>query len=140
MKIIDIYDHTEEGYQPLLITDRWQVALLNYSDFETVDRIDRLDIHHQTDEVFVLQKGHAVLIAAEIRGEEITYETVDMQPGKVYNIRREVWHRIHMQPGSQVLIVEDKDTHVGDFEFYDLSADQKHRLVEAVARVTRHWP
>jgi len=33
-----------------------------------------------------------------------------------------------MDPGSQVLIVEDSDTHKGDFEFYDLSSAQKERL------------
>lgn len=132
MKIIDAYEHTGEGYNPFLITGRWQVALMNYTDFETVERIERLDVHHQTDEVFVLLRGHAALIAAEINGDEITYEVVDMEPNKVYNIRCEVWHRMSMQPGSQVLIVEDNDTHLGDFEFYDLSPAQKKQLTEAV--------
>lgn len=139
MNIIDAYEHTGEGYNPFLITGRWQVALMNYTDFETVARIERLDVHHKTDEVFVLLKGHSALIAAQINGDDVTYEVVDMKPNVVYNIRREVWHRMTMQPGSQVLIVEDNDTHLGDFEFYYLSPKQKQQLVKAVDKATAAW-
>ena len=40
-----------------------------------------------------------------------------------------------MQPGSRVLIVENCNTHLGDFEFYDLSAEQIAALRETVVKV-----
>lgn len=136
MKLIETYEHTAPDYNPFLIGPRWQVAIINYTDFETVDRIERLDVHYLTDETFVLLKGHSALIAAQIgEGDRLTFEVIDLEPNKVYNIPKGVWHRMTMQPGSQVLIVEDAETHLRDFEFYYLTDDQKLQLREAVAAV-----
>ena len=96
MKIIDEHTFEGKGYHPFLITDRWQVAYLNYAEAESLEQIEKLDIHHQTDEVFILLQGKAALIGASVTDQNITYDVVNMQPGIVYNIRREVWHKIAM--------------------------------------------
>ena len=132
MKLIEQYTNHTPGYDPCLIRDRWQAALLNYSTDETLESITKLDIHYRTDEVFVLLAGHAVLIAADIDGGRVTYEAIDMQPNVIYNIPGNVWHKIAMQEDSQVLIVENSNTHLDDFAFYDLSPLQKEDLVKAV--------
>lgn len=137
MKIIDAYDYAGAGYAPFLIGDKWQVAFLNYAPEEALESIVKLDVHHYTDEVFVLLDGRAALIGAQISDGRIVYEVVDMQPMQAYNIRREVWHKIAMQPGSRVLIVENSNTHLGDFEFYDLSAAQIATLRETVGKAWR---
>lgn len=132
MKLIEEYRHEAEGYNPSLISDGWQAAFLNYAPAETLESIVKLDIHHLTDEVFVLLDGHSVLIAASIDNNEVKYDLVDMLPGVIYNIPKETWHKIAMQPGSKVCIVEKSNTHVSDFEFYDLSAEQMKELQDAV--------
>ena len=132
MQLIERYTHDAEGYTPFLIRPRWQVAILNYAPAEALGAIDKLDVHHLTDEVFVLLDGHSVLIAATVSDNIVSYQTADMQPGVVYNIPCGVWHKIAMHPGSKVLIVENPETHVGDFEFYELSAQQKAELAVAV--------
>ncbi len=134
MKIIDAYDYAGTGYAPFLIGDKWQVAFLNYAPEEALERIVKLDVHHYTDEVFVLLDGRAALVGAQIVDGRITCEAVDMQPLQAYNIRREVWHKIAMQPGSRVLIVENSNTHLGDFEFYELSPEQIAALRETVGK------
>ena len=63
MKIIDEHTFEGKGYHPFLITDRWQVAYLNYAEAESLEQIEKLDIHHQTDEVFVLLQGKAAFDA-----------------------------------------------------------------------------
>lgn len=129
MEIIDHYEFQGQGYNPFLITDRWQVAFLNYADAEALEQIEKLDIHHHTDEVFVLLQGQVALIAAVISEEgEIEYDVADMKPGVVYNIRKETWHKVAMTPGSQLLIIENNNTHLDDFEFFDLSGQQKEQL------------
>ena len=132
MNLIELYKHTESGYNPFLIREQWQVAILNYAPEETLEAIDKLDVHYETDEVFVLLAGNAVLIAASIDSDIVCYEAIDMKPNIVYNIPRNVWHKIAMQPESSVLIVENQNTHVGDFEFYPLNEAQKNDLREAV--------
>jgi len=132
MKKIEAYQHNLEGYNPFLISDKWQVAFLNYALEETLDKIEKLDVHYLTDEVFILTKGSVVLIGATIDKDVIIYETINMQPNIAYNIPKNMWHKIAMNEGSQVLIVENSNTHLGDFEFYDLSPVQKDQLKVAV--------
>lgn len=132
MKIIDDYKFSGEGYNPFLITGRWQVAYLNYAEAESLEKIEKLDIHHRTDEVFVLLQGQAALIGASITNGNIEYDAANMQQGVVYNIPQNVWHKIAMMPGSQVLIIENNDTHLDDFEFFELSPSQKIQLRECV--------
>ncbi len=132
MNLIERYKHTENGYNPFLIREQWQVAILNYTPEETLEAIDKLDVHYETDEVFVLLAGNAVLIAASIDNGTVSYEAIDMKPNIVYNIPRNVWHKIAMQQESSVLIVENQKTHLGDFEFYPLNEAQKNDLRDAV--------
>lgn len=132
MKLIELYQYENEGYDPSLIREGWQVAFLNYAEAESLERIDKLDIHYNTDEVFILLAGKAVLIAADIKGDEIKYDLIDMQPGIIYNIPKNTWHKIAMYQGSKVCIVERDNTHVSDFEFYNLSVDKQLELQNAV--------
>lgn len=132
-QLIEKYTHTAQGYCPSLIREGWQVAFLNYAPAEALESIVKLDIHHHTDEVFVLLSGHAVLIAATISPEgEIEYDLIDMLPEVIYNIPQDTWHKIAMQPGSKVCIVERDRTHISDFEFYDLSEVQQQDLQRQV--------
>lgn len=117
MKIIDEHTFEGKGYHPFLITDRWQVAYLNYAEAESLEQIEKLDIHHQTDEVFILLQGKAALIGASVTDQNITYDVVNMQPG------------------SQVLIIENNDTHLNDFEFFELTESQKSQLRECVTKI-----
>ena len=141
MQIIDTYTHTEKGYNPYLITPKWQVAQLNHAQEEELEAIERLDIHHQTDEVFFLIEGQAVLIAAEINNDKIEYDLQHMRSGTTYNIRKDVWHNIAMHPGAKVLIVENADTHLplpnGDYEFHYLSKEQQRDLQNQVKRLLK---
>ncbi len=132
MGLIEKYSADGQGYHPFLIRPQWQVALLNYAPEESLEAIEKIDIHYQTDEAFVILEGRAALIAATIGDGEVSFEAVDMQPNIVYNIPKDVWHKIAMYPGSKVLIIENKDTHLGDFEFYNLSSEQKNDLCTVV--------
>jgi hypothetical protein len=135
MSMIDLYQHFDEGYNPYLINSKWQVAQLNYSGDQAIENINRLDVHHKTDEAFYLVNGDVILIAAEIIGNEVRFDLKLMKQGIVYNIRQNIWHNIIMKPGSQVIIIEDSNTHLGDFEFYYLSEFQIDELVKNVSQL-----
>lgn len=130
--MIEKYTHESEGYNPFLIRPQWQVAVLNYAPAESLEAIDRLDVHHRTDEAFVLLAGEVVLIAAAVSDGSPEYYTELLKPGIVYNIPAEVWHKVAMKPGSSVLIIENPDTHLGDFEYYYLDDAGRKALAVAV--------
>lgn len=133
MKLIEQYQISENGYHPFLIRDGWQVAQLNYTPEQEIGNIEKLDIHHLTDEVFILLKGNAVLIGAEINGNDVNFKVELMLPHITYNIPVDTWHNIAMSKDCEIIIVEKSNTHKGDFEFFQLSEEKKQEM-EALVR------
>ncbi|GAA4964058.1 hypothetical protein [Algibacter aquimarinus] len=130
--MIETYKIEGDGYHPFLIREGWQVAQLNYQEEQHIDNIKKLDVHLETDEVFVLTKGNSVLIAAKIEDGEPVFELQLMEQQKVYNIPQDMWHNIAMEEGSEVIIIEKSNTHISDFEFFELSKEKQIELKEKV--------
>ena len=128
MSTIEKYSIKDEGYHPFLIREGWQVAQLNYDNNQKVENITKLDIHHQTDEVFILLKGKAVLITARLEEDQPELELELMRPEITYNIPQNTWHNIAMQEGSEVIIIEKSNTHISDFDFYQLTDEKQKEL------------
>jgi mannose-6-phosphate isomerase-like protein (cupin superfamily) len=137
MGLIETYATTEEGYHPFLIREGWQVAKLNYIESQHINYIDKIEVHHQTDEVFVLLKGKAVLITVTIIEGVLTFSTELMLPQITYNIPKNVWHNIAMEKGSEVLIVEQSNTHLHDVDFLNLNIAQQQDLKYKVENVLK---
>lgn len=125
MNLIETYRYEGSGYHPFLIREGWQVAQLNYMPEQDLLNITKMDRHLLTDEVFVLLKGTAILIAATENNNEFKFECVKMKAGITYNIPVRLWHNIAMDKGSEVIIFEKDKTHLGDFEYRQLNANQK---------------
>ncbi len=120
-KMIEAFEIKDQGYHPFLIRNGWQVAQLNYTPDQHVDAIKGLDVHHETDEVFILLKGYAILIAATIESHDVQFEMELLKPNITYNIPKGTWHNIAMVEGCELIIVEKSNTHISDFEHHDLN-------------------
>lgn len=126
--MIESFSIKENGYHPFLIREGWQMAQLNYTEEQHIDQITNLDVHLKTDEVFVPMEGNAILIVAAIVNNEPVFEVEYMMLNKVYNIPKDVWHNIAMEPESEVLIAEKANTHISDFEHLELSNSKQEEL------------
>ncbi len=129
---LEQYTHHGDGYLPFLIREGWQVAILNYEEAQLVEQIKKMDVHFETDEVFVLLKGDCVLITADIDETRYDFHVEKMKEHVVYNVPKNCWHNIAMQPGSSVLIVEKDNTHLGDFAFNHFSEEKHQQLIQMV--------
>ncbi len=80
--LVEIREHTEPDYKPLIDYQNWRVAIINYTSDLTPDKINRMQKHTETDEVFVLMTGRCILFIGE--GEEAVTKVhaVDMEPYK----------------------------------------------------------
>ncbi len=126
--MIERYFHTEDGYNPFLIREGWQVAQLNYVAKHGLDDIDDVEMHALTDEVFILMRGRAALITASFEGDEPTFEVENMRVGVTYNIPAGVWHNIAMDKDAQIIIVERNNTHLEDVAHKTLTDEQLQRV------------
>ena len=59
---LQIRSYDGQGFQPLVVFAGWQMAILNYIDDIHPERIDKMERHTETDEVFVLIRGRGVLL------------------------------------------------------------------------------
>ena len=136
MSLIETYAITKEGYHPFLIQEGWQVAQLNYIEDQHISNIDKIEVHRQTDEVFVLLKGKSLLISVEIINGEPTFKADLMKPYITYIIPQNVWHNIAMEKGSEVLIIEKSNTHLKDVEYLHLTEKQIVNLRVLIEKIT----
>lgn len=127
------FSEDAHGFYPLFLEKDWQVAILNYLDGQGFGSINKVDVHFETDEVFILQKGTAILIATEVVDKKIQHtELIKMKEGVIYNIPKNCWHNIAMSKDAKVFIVEKSGTHKGDYEFFYLSDEDKNTLEKQI--------
>jgi len=137
--LLEMHEYLGEGYKPLIDFNCWRVAVLRYLDELQPDRISYFERHNETDEVFVLLQGQAVLFMGE--GDE-TVETVSpvvMRNGVFYNVKRGAWHTAALSRDASILLVENRDTARENSSYFDLLPEQSAFLVETVAREIPEW-
>jgi mannose-6-phosphate isomerase-like protein (cupin superfamily) len=110
--LLEVHKYDGVGYQPLVFFDGWQAALLNWEPLFDLANAGEIERHNQTDEVFVLWRGRALIFVSD--GERLHAE--EMQPGAIYNVPQGVWHNLLATRDASWIIVENRDTHLGDTE------------------------
>lgn len=133
--LLQIRDYTGEGYRPLIAYGAWRTAILRYIDELLPQNTGKMQRHDNTDEVFVRLNGRCMLFVAAgtDRPEEI--HAVDMQPLKLYNIKRGAWHTHTLDQAATVLIIENDDTSPANSPEIMLTAEQCERLVQLSQQV-----
>jgi mannose-6-phosphate isomerase-like protein (cupin superfamily) len=110
-KELEIYEYTGEGYERTMNFQEWRVALANFGDSFDREKFCKIERHMLTDEVFVLLTGKATLII----GKDL--KQVEMEPGKIYNVKAAIWHACWMSKDAKILIVENHNTSKDNTEY-----------------------
>ena len=138
-KLLEIREFTGIGYKPLIDYGTWRVAILRYIDELIPERIERVERHNETDEVFVLLAGQAVLFLGEGDPEVVALHPQVMEPMKMYNVKRGAWHTNVLSRDASILLVENCDTGAGNSTYVPLSAELRKFVVETAARELPLW-
>jgi mannose-6-phosphate isomerase-like protein (cupin superfamily) len=128
--LLEVRSYEGEGYQPLIDYDQWRVAILRYCDELLPHRIFAMQRHNETDEVFVLLEGRCILFLGEGKETITSITSIDLEPRKVYNVRRGVWHSHTLNSEASVLIVENCNTTIQNSPKKLLSDEQRRRIVD----------
>jgi ureidoglycolate hydrolase len=127
--LIEIREHNEADYKPLIDYQSWRVALMNYTADLVPEKINRMQKHTETDEVFVLMKGRCILFIGEGNENVTQVHAVDMELYKLYNVKKGVWHSHTFSEDARVLIVENRDTVDRNSPFVSLSESQCKEVI-----------
>ena len=134
-KMLEIITYVGEGYKPLVDYGEWRVAFLRYIDELRPEQITEMERHTQTDEVFVLIKGQAVLLVGGLGADVEGIHPQILEFGKIYNVKRNVWHAILLSRDASVLIVENRDTGRSNSQYSSLSKDQRLLILEQAVHI-----
>ena len=133
-RLLQIRDYQGEGFRPLVDFGAWRVAVLRPRADTRADGITMMERHNQTDEVFVLLRGKGVLILGGNGPQLEGVLEASMEPGKIYNVRCNVWHAVLLDRDASVLIIENRDTSADNSEYLPLSAAQRSLIREIEQR------
>ena len=85
----EIYSHEAEGIQCVFDNKKWVVCIKNWKPNNDAAQIEYLEIHHETDEQFILVEGKALLLAASrsARGYETWFNTITQRDTKLVYVQ-----------------------------------------------------
>jgi hypothetical protein len=128
--LLEVRAYTDAGYSPVVDYDAWRVAILNYIDELLPQNITHAQRHDETDEVFVLLRGRCILFIGEGDEDVTALHAQDMEPFKMYNVKKSVWHTHTLSEDAMVLIVENRDTTVHNSPTCALDEAQREQLID----------
>lgn len=122
MSKLRISECTQTGYSPLSMHEGWQVAYLTTCDKHNLDDLENMEVHEETDELFILLHGAAVLLTADYSSGKV-FEAEALKTDVLYDVPKGVWHNIAMAPDTLMLIVEKDGTHLNDVRYIPFEED-----------------
>ena len=128
--LLEVRAYTGEGYLPVMDYGAWRVAILNYIDELLPKNISHMQRHDETDEVFVLLRGRCILFLGAGEESVTSIYAQDMEPLKMYNVRKSAWHTHTLSEGGMVLIIENRDTGECNSPLCPLNKAQRKQLVD----------
>ena len=128
--LLEVLDYTKEGYSPVVDYDTWRVAVLNFSNDLLPRNIKALQRHDETDEVFVLLSGRCILFIGDGNNKITDIFAENMQPLKIYNVKKSVWHSHTLSRDAKLLIVENRDTTFDNSPFCPLTDIQQKMIAD----------
>jgi len=134
-ELLEIREFTGKGYLPMVDYGDWRVAILNCAADKSTDKVTYSERHNETDEVFVLLKGQAVLFVGNGAVSPNNLYAQVMELGKIYNVKRGIWHTVVLSPDGSILIVENRDTGKANTDITPLLSEHKHLIEVTVDRV-----
>ena len=131
---IQQFEYKDAGLTRVFENEKWMVGIKNWKPANDIANIDCLERHNGTDELFVLLAGKCVLLSAnETANGGLEIAATAMEPLKVYNIPRSLWHNTVTMKDTKLILVEDSATGSGNSDVIQLDAAQIAAVKKLVA-------
>ena len=121
---IEAKDFSGEGMSRVYENEKWTVGIKNWKPANDISNIDGLELHNETDELFILLSGTCVLVYANESGDSLDIQTMKMEPFRVYTIPATVWHNTITQKDTKLLLIMDVATGMNNSKVMTLSPEQ----------------
>ena len=120
----DIYENNGEGILCVYKNPKWLVSIKNWKPDNDIAGIAHLEIHHSTDEQFILLSGKCILITAERRDGKFETELTLLEVGTLYTVPKECWFFTIVQRDTRMMYVQDSSCSTENSEYCRLSMEE----------------
>lgn len=126
------YGFEGEGLTRVFENEKWTVGIKNWKPMNDIANINNLERHNETDELFILLNGRCTLLYANETADGLDIQAVEMEPLKVYNIPRTLWHNTVTRKDTKLALIEDSSTGSANSDMIDLTEAQIARVRQLV--------
>ncbi|MFD1398972.1 hypothetical protein ACFQ41_06590 [Lacticaseibacillus suilingensis] len=122
---VETYSNESEGIKCVYNNGNWLVSIKNWKPDNDIEGVSHLEIHHKSDEQFILVQGKALLITAERSDNKFQdIKLTPMRVGEVLNVSKEQWFYSITQKDTKIVYVQAADTSLDNSDFADLTDEQ----------------
>ena len=97
---------TLSGFETVVMNERFKCAFITHSPYYAFGKVDHMKRHNNTDEIFVLLSGRAVMLTME--DGKISFQ--ELEQGNAYNVQKSTWHYLAVTEDACVFVAEASDT------------------------------
>ena len=121
--IVDVVSYSGEGCGVVVRSDSWRIGIINDLPRLRREETKQMHCHLETDEAFVLLNGRAWLYVGGKGDFSDDIKPVEVKSGKIYNIKKGVWHAVIAQPDTVLVIVENESTSKKNTLYHDVETE-----------------
>lgn len=135
---VEVFEHRGEGINCVYKNNEWLVSIKNWKPDNDISGVHHLEVHHETDEQFILMMGQAILISADREGDQfVNIALTKMEIGKVYNVPKEKWFYSITQKDTKMAYVQHAATSMDNSDFHNLTPGQVIEIQKAAEGLLR---
>lgn len=123
-----VFEFEGEGIECVYDNGKWVACIKNWKPNNDIESIERLEVHHESDEQFILVKGKAILLLAESKDSFDDTKLIPMEIGKIYNVPKENWFNTITEKNTKLMYVQDAGTTDKNSEYCYFTEEQKNRI------------
>lgn len=121
---IRIEEHNGVGLKWGVESNDWKVGIKNFKPENSIGKFNDIEVHLETDEVFILLSGSCALYYIE--NDEI--KIIDMLPNKLYVMVKGTWHNMITKEDTKMILVENKNTSMDNSKVKILEEKEKNEI------------
>ena len=102
--MVSVNSYTTEGFCPVVRNSQFLCAFITTSPIYAPGLVKEMKRHNDTDEVFVLLEGNAVLLTRDSLEEDCTVTPIS--PLTAYTVHAGTWHYLAVSQDAKVFVTE----------------------------------
>ena len=118
------YRYDGEGIECAYRNEKWVVCIKNWKPNNDIDGLEHLEIHHTTDEQFILISGKCIIITADRIDGKFNIELTPVEKGSLYNVPKERWFFTIVEKDTKMMYVQDAGCSMDNSEYCKLSQEE----------------